>query len=194
MASDGIGMGQVGTVGALLMVGDSPKWRCETLVEKRWKAPDAGHEIGDLEYIHSVGNVLLNVGADVIWERLITKNPTTAAGAVGSAFSTLSFIGVSLSTATATAAQTALQGTSTSRAYAAMAANYPAHTTGTSTAARTCAFRSVFTTAQANFAWHEWGIFSSTAATGRMLNRKVQSLGTKTSAAQWTLTCSLTLS
>jgi len=194
MAREGIGIKQYGQVGAMLGAQDAPKWRCEYLVEKNWKASDLTHEAGDREVIQGVGNVLLNGGADIIWERLTTPAASTAVDVALSAFSTLSFIGVSLSTATAAAAQTALQGTSTSRAYAAMEAGYPAHTTGTSTAARTCSFRSVFSTSAANFAWQEWGIFNSTNAAGRMLNRKQQSLGTKTSAAQWTFTATLTLS
>jgi len=34
---------------------------------------------------------------------------------------------------------------------------------------------------------------SATGGTGRMLNRKVESLGTKTSAASWAFTVTLTL-
>jgi hypothetical protein len=45
----------------------------------------------------------------------------------------------------------------------------------------------------ANFAWQEWAVFNA-SSTGRMLNRKVESLGTKTSSAAWTLTVTITLS
>lgn len=173
---------------------DSPKWQAMWTVEKNWKAADANHDAGDYEIIHGKGNVLLNGGADVIWERLITNNPTTAANAALSAFSTLAMIGVGNSTAAASASQTALQATTANRAYKGMEATYPTHTTGTSTAARTASYRAIFSTAQANFAWQEWGVFNSTNAAGRMLNRKQQSLGTKTSAAQWTFTVTLTLS
>ena len=190
---EGIGVKQYGQVGAMLGGQDAPKWRCEYLVEKNWKASDLTHQAGDREVIQGVGNVLLNGGADIVWERLTTPAASTAVNVALSAFSTLSFIGVGGSTETAAAAQTALQHSS-NVAYAAMEAGYPAHTTGTSTAARTCSFRSVFTSVYANYAWEEWGIFNSTAAAGRMLNRKQQSLGTKTSAAQWTFTATLTLS
>ena len=44
----------------------------------------------------------------------------------------------------------------------------------------------------ANFAWAEWGLFNASTS-GRMLNRKVFSGGTKTSAEAWSLTISLTL-
>jgi uncharacterized protein YigE (DUF2233 family) len=52
-----------------------------------------------------------------------------------------------------------------------------------------------FTSGQANFAWLENGIFNSgTDGTGTMLTRKVENLGTKTSAATATFTKTLTLS
>ena len=154
MAREGIGIKQYGQVGAMLGAQDAPKWRCEYLVEKNWKASDLTHEAGDREVIQGVGNVLLNGGADIIWERLTTPAASTAVDVALSAFSTLSFIGVGASTEAAAAAQTALQHSS-NVAYAAMESGYPAHTTGTSTGARTCSFRSVFSTSAANFAWEE---------------------------------------
>jgi hypothetical protein len=75
-----------------------------------------------------------------------------------------------------------------------MNSTYPLHTDGVTSGAASAVFQSTFGTAQANWAWQEWGIFNSaTASTGRMLNRKVESLGTKTSAAAWTLTLTLSL-
>jgi hypothetical protein len=53
-------------------------------------------------------------------------------------------------------------------------------------------FQSTFATTDANWAWQEWGIFNAASA-GVMLSRKVESLGTKTSAATWQLTATLTL-
>jgi hypothetical protein len=55
-------------------------------------------------------------------------------------------------------------------------------------------FKSQFTTGEANFAWQEWGVFNGGAAfaTGTMLNRRVESLGTKTSAQTWEITATLT--
>jgi hypothetical protein len=49
-----------------------------------------------------------------------------------------------------------------------------------------------FESADANFAWEEWGVFNHVSA-GTMLTRKVESLGTKTSAAEWELTVALTV-
>jgi hypothetical protein len=48
-------------------------------------------------------------------------------------------------------------------------------------------------TGDANAAWEEWGIFNDSSA-GTMLSRKVESLGTKTSAQTWQITVTLTVS
>lgn len=53
-------------------------------------------------------------------------------------------------------------------------------------------FVSTFESGDANFAWQEWGIFNA-ASGGTMLLRKVSDLGTKTSAAAWTLTVDVTV-
>lgn len=45
-------------------------------------------------------------------------------------------------------------------------------------------FQATFGTGSANFAWQEWGVANASTG-GSMLNRKVVSLGTKTSAASW---------
>jgi hypothetical protein len=75
-----------------------------------------------------------------------------------------------------------------------MDATYPQHTDGTTSGAASIVFKSTFGTSDANYAWAEWGVFNSpTAATGRMLNRKVESLGTKSAAATWVITVTLSL-
>jgi hypothetical protein len=68
----------------------------------------------------------------------------------------------------------------------AMEAAYPTR------AVNVLTFRSLFLTTEANFAWNEWGVFNAAAA-GEMLNRKVESLGTKTSTQSWQLTVQLTV-
>ena len=52
-------------------------------------------------------------------------------------------------------------------------------------------FKSTFATAEANFAWNEWGVFNASAA-GVMLNRKQEALGTKPSNQTWAFTVTLT--
>ena len=76
-----------------------------------------------------------------------------------------------------------------------MDATYPQHTDSTSTdGSRTITFRATFASAEANFAWNEWGVFNAVGAgAGRMLNRKQEALGTKVSGATWQLTLTLTM-
>lgn len=53
-------------------------------------------------------------------------------------------------------------------------------------------YRSTFATSEANFTWNEWAVANS-AAGATILNRKVESLGTKPSSEAWQLTLTLTL-
>lgn len=59
------------------------------------------------------------------------------------------------------------------------------------TAGNVLTFRSTFGTGDANFAWNEWGVFNASTA-GTMLNRKVESLGTKPGTQSWQFTTTLT--
>jgi hypothetical protein len=67
------------------------------------------------------------------------------------------------------------------------------HTDGTDAAAATITFTATFGANDGNFAWNEWGVFNA-ATGGRMLNRKVESLGTKSVGTTWTLSVTITLS
>ena len=109
---------------------------------------------------------------------------TTGSG--GTAFNNAnSYIGVGDSTTAFAATQTDLQA-ATNKLRKAMDATYP------TLAANVMTFRSTFATTDANFAWQEWGIFNASTA-GTMMNRKVEALGTKTSAQTWQLTLTITL-
>jgi hypothetical protein len=178
-------------IGAALRSPDALGWRAKWEVKKFWGPSALITESTPYEVVAGEGNLAMNGGVDLIWKRLLTRNPSTAIGVVTSAFSSKAAIGVGNSTATSTASQTDLQGGSKQRVI--MDGTYPQHTTGTSTSARTATFRATFSTAVANFSWREWGVFNSTASQ-RMLNRKVQNLGTKTSAASWQFTVSITIS
>jgi len=95
------------------------------------------------------------------------------------------YLGVGDSSTAFAASQTDLVA-ATNKLRKAMDATYPQRTTNVITA------RSTFATGDANFAWNEVGYFNAAAA-GTMLNRKAQSLGTKTSAQSWELTATITL-
>jgi hypothetical protein len=107
-------------------------------------------------------------------------------GAGGTAFNNAnSYIGVGDSTTAFSAAHTDLQA-ATNKLRKAMDATYPTVATNVLT------FRSTFATTDANWAWQEWGIFNASSG-GTMMSRKVESLGTKTSAQSWQITCTITL-
>lgn len=143
------------------------------------------------EVIEREGNLLTYGGVSNIWECLIGNGTATAAQALTYFNNANAHIGVGNSTTAAAATQTDLQGASKTRK--AMEATYPTHTDGTGAASNAqIVFRSVFATGDANYAWEEWGVFNASTA-GRMLNRKVEALGTKTSSAAWTLTVTLSI-
>jgi hypothetical protein len=113
------------------------------------------------------------IAADVIGESVTEFNNANA------------HLGVGDSTTAFAATQTDLQAAS-NKVRKAMDATYPTRATNVLT------FRSTFATGDANFAWQEWAVFNASTA-GTMFNRKVESLGTKTSAQSWQLTVTLTV-
>lgn len=109
-----------------------------------------------------------------------------AVGAAVTAFNNANaYIGVGDSSAAFSASQTDLQAAS-NKLRKAMDATYP------SGGANVLTFRSTFATGDANWAWNEWGIFNGSSG-GTMLNRKVESLGTKTNTQTWQFTTTLTI-
>jgi hypothetical protein len=168
-----------------------PGWKVTWRVDKYW-GDDT--QVEPYEVLEGTGNLLMNGGTSCLWQTLIGNGTATAAQNLTYFSNAQAALGVGDSTTTAAATQTDLQA-STNKLRKAMNATYPQHTDGVVTGAQTITFQSTFATTDANFSWQEWGIFnSSTAATGRMLNRKVESLGTKTSAASWVLTVTVTIS
>lgn len=95
-------------------------------------------------------------------------------------------IGVGDNSGTFAATQVDLQA-STNKFRRVMESGYP------TIAINVLTFRSVFATTEANFVWEEWGVFNGSSATGTMLNRKVESLGTKLSSQSWQITTTLTV-
>lgn len=93
-------------------------------------------------------------------------------------------IGVGDSTTAFAAGQTDLQAAS-NKTRKAMDATYP------SGGSNVITLRSTFGTSDANFAWNEWATFNASSG-GTMLNRKVESLGTKTNTQTWQFTVTLT--
>lgn len=96
-----------------------------------------------------------------------------------------SYLGVGDSSTAFSAAQTDLIA-ATNKFRKGMEASYPQR------AANVLTYRALFATSEANFAWEEWALFNDPTA-GTMLCRKVESLGTKTSAQSWQLTVDITV-
>lgn len=93
-------------------------------------------------------------------------------------------LGVGEGTAAFNVAQTDLQGAQKTRKV--MDATFPQRSSNQMT------FRSTFGTGEANLAWEEWGVFNAGSG-GTMMNRKVETLGTKTSSQSWQLTVNVQL-
>jgi hypothetical protein len=121
---------------------------------------------------------LTNAGRDLIAKAIIGDTYTIFNNANAR-------IGVGDSSTAFAATQTDLQA-ATNKLRKAMETAYPTRATNALT------FRSLFGTTDANWAWNEWGVFNAASA-GDMLSRKVESLGTKTSAQSWMLTVTLTV-
>ena len=95
-----------------------------------------------------------------------------------------SYIGVGDSATAYANTQTDLVA-ATNKLRKAMVATYPLQATNVLT------YQSLFAAADAVWAWNEWAVFNASSA-GTMLNRKVESLGTKPSNEAWEITGTLT--
>ncbi len=123
-------------------------------------------------------NCLLNEGITELLKLLATSGATQFDN-------THAYTGVGDDDTTAAPAQTGLQGSS--KAYHAMDATYP------TVVNQTVTFVSTFGTSEANFDWKEATIVNASTDAGKNLNRKVQAMGTKTSAVSRCITTTLTI-
>lgn len=124
------------------------------------------------------GNLLVNNGIQLLLDAVIGTGITAFSNANAR-------IGVGDSSTAAAASQTDLQA-ATNKLRKAMDATFP------SRVAQTMSWKSSFTSGEANWAWNEWAIFNAASGATSMLNRKVESLGTKTTGT-WTLQGDVTL-
>ena len=135
-----------------------------------------------IEVLEKHGNLLMYGGASAQWETLIGNAFTNFGNSNAN-------IGVGDSTTAEAATQTDLQAATNKFRQPTTSVT---HTDGTTSGNASAVWVATFATGNANFAWQEWAIFNANT-TGRMLNRKVVSLGTKTSAQSWVATATLTL-
>lgn len=147
-----------------------------------------GKYLEPYEIVEAKGNLLTTAGLTRITSLI------TAGGGQG-ATNTSARTGVGNSATAATVGQTDLQASSGSsnRQFNVMDATFPSVSAGVIT------FKSTFASGEANFVWNEWCIdigtptvSAGTTVNACMLNRKVESLGTKSSGS-WALTTTITL-
>lgn len=125
-------------------------------------------------------NVLLRVGIETLWKLLAGLSATAYSNANAR-------LGVGNDATAAQDTDTDLLGAST--AWKAMETGYPV--VG-ALADKKITFRSIFGSSEGNFAWLEWGVDNGASA-HKLLNRKVENLGTKSSGS-WQLTIEISLS
>lgn len=123
---------------------------------------------------------LTNAGRDFIAAAIINDGPPTFFDAANA------YLGAGDSSTAYAAGQTDLQAAS-NKLRKGMEAGYP------QIASNVLTFQSLFGTSEGNYAWNEWALFNAAAA-GTMMSRKVESLGTKTSAQSWLFTAEITVS
>lgn len=136
-------------------------------------------EMDPYEVLEREGNIIVTAGIAVLLNLLKGDSDTVFSNAN-------SYLGVGDSTTGTNVAQTDLQA-STNKLRKAMNATYPVDS------APTITFQSTFGSAEANFVWNEVGTFNGPSGSS-MLNRVVQSLGTKSSGSSWSLTETITWS
>ena len=157
---------------------NSKTWAVTSTVEKWDKADDRALGLPPNDTVSVEDNLLVNEGIQLLLDLLI--------GAGGTAFNNAnSYIGVGDSTTAASAAQTGLQASS-NKDYQAMESSFP------SRSSQTVTWKAVWGSSEGNFAWNEWSIANGNSDSGTNLNRKVASLGTKSSGSEWTLTVTIT--
>ena len=164
---------------------DTARWLCRYRLSKyrqdisayRGSQAEFHRRFQPYQVIEGEGNCLLNSGIDEMWD-LITG---ASANHFGNADAQ---VGVGDSATAADATQTDLQA-ATNKTYKGMESGYPTSTDQKAT------FKASFGESEANYAWNEWVVKQSSSAV--CLNRKVESLGTKSSGT-WTLEVSITLS
>lgn len=204
MNPDGAKAVETAAVAAMMEAGDFISWNPVAMVEKwdddqvAWVARKTGfqnpdgrmlnHFVAPYEVRYSYGNLLTTAG--------LNRLTSLLNGAGGqAATNTATRLGVGNSNTAAAVGQTDLQAAAGAgnRQFKVMDATFPSQSNGVLTA------KATYPTGEANFVWNEWclDIGAPTVADGTtvnalMLNRKVESLGTKASGS-WALTVTVTI-
>jgi len=186
MHKDAAGVAETARLGVAVADHEPARWRCTWTVTKRWGDDQS---VDPYEVVEGAGNLLMYGGASCIWECLIGNGTATSGQTLTYFNSSNSYLAVGDSSTAEAATQTDLQASSNK----VRAAATVSHTDGTSSGSATATWTATFGTGVGNFQWAEWGLANASSG-GRLLNRKVVALGTKTSAASWQLQVSISLS
>jgi len=197
LRSDRITLAEKAHVGAGIAAHERLGWKCHTTVEK-YNVDDFHAGRDPYETVEVEGNLLLIGGADILFLGL-KAGLTASSGQKNTYFNNANaslLIGDTNTAAASSQTDILASSGATHRWVQGMDATYPTHTTGTAASTATKAiYKATVSSAHANFAWNEWGVGNAVSQAkpfpGRLLNRKVQSLGTKTSAGVWALTITL---
>lgn len=146
-------------------LGFIPEW----IIYKYWTG-----EATPFETVYVDNNLPLNEGITAV------ANLITNIGGETAFSNAAAYLGVGDSTDVAVATQTGLQA-ATNKLYKAMDATYP------QISSQTIIWRSTFTTAEANFDWREVTVANGNSDAADNFNRKVSTIGTKTSSMEWVL-------
>jgi hypothetical protein len=133
----------------------------------------------EVDCIH--GNCLLNEGIQYLLDIIIGVEGSPTLWDAANAR-----VGVGDDTTAASASQTDLIAAS-NKTYASMDSTYPQRS------GQTIIFRGTYGDGQAEYSWEEY-VVDNGAVSGKTLNRKVESKGTKGSGESWSLTVEITLS
>lgn len=161
---------------------DTINWSVKTQIDKWHDEADFLAGLDPDEVLVVEGNALMNAGIHRMLDLLL--------GAGGQAFnSTHCRIGVGDSSTAASASQTDLQ--------AATNKTWKLVSSGPTRTNQSISYSVTFGSAEANWAWAEWatdfGTADSGTVTAPMLNRKVETMGTKASGSSWTITVTITI-
>lgn len=174
---------------------DAMRWKCVTTLRKFHGDVTAyrkqyGRRLGEFLFYQDhepyeerviEGNVLLREGILELWNLLTGQGSPTNYGNANA------YIGVGNSSTAEADTDTGLLGAS--KDYQPMEATYPIIG---ALADKKTTWRSVWGAAEGNFAWEEWTVCNSNSDSGDNLNRKTDSLGTKSSGS-WQLTVEISL-
>lgn len=160
-------------------ISEHSQWRVEWRVEK-WA--DTARKIAGLapdEVCMDSQNIILDAGANEML-KLISGTGGTAYNSANT------YIYVGTNNSPENASQTGVIATGSNRAYAAVDTGYPVVN------GRQMIYRASFGDDVANFAWNEASIVNGIGTSAVSMNRKVSSLGTKTTGT-WTLQITVSL-